>query len=304
MQAYSAKTSVVLVSIKNAYRDYCLVTKPGLVSFVVFSVYINYSFAVKSFALENILWPLLLGTYLAGSGAHVLNQYLEAKTDALMPRTSFRPFARGSLPRGWGLALGIAMAGSGVLLHGIFFPPLTAWITFATLALYLFAYTPLKKLTVWNTWVGAIPGALPSLTGFSATWHDLPLEAWILPLMIFFWQIPHFLALAFKYQKQYQAAGLLMFPSLDKSGKWVGILMLIHALMLVEVSAMLYFFDLVSWFSVIFCLFLGLGFLYSILGFIRKPDVKIAGKVFMASNFYLLFLYSWLLVEQYIQGYF
>ena len=95
---------------------------------------------------------------------------------------------------------------------------LTGNITLATILLYTLVYTPLKRLTSWNTWVGAVPGAMASLTGATAAWNDLRAENFIIPLIIFFWQIPHFLALSWKYREQYSSAGYLMLSSQDKKG--------------------------------------------------------------------------------------
>jgi len=288
---------------KGIYSDYCAVTKPGLVFFILLSVYVNYSFASFQAALEWVVVPMLFGSYFSASGAHILNQFFEVKSDRLMLRTASRPFCVGKWGKK-GVGFGIFLSLAGVLVHYFYVNPLTAGVTLATLLAYIFFYTPLKKITIWNTWVGAIAGALPALSGWSAKWNHLPTEAYILPLLIFFWQMPHFLALAYKYKEQYKKAGLRMFPEFDAGGKTVGLLMLVHGVGLLEISLLPYFFGIAGKVYFAYSFFLGVWLVWKIAKFYARPSEKLAGKVFMDTNFYLIFLYALILLEKQVHAFF
>ncbi|MEP7338843.1 MAG: heme o synthase, partial [Acidobacteriota bacterium] len=188
-----------------AYYD---LTKPRITFLVVLS-------ALAGFALGSpspINWLLFLhttlGIALLSSGISTLNQYLERDLDALMERTRIRPLPTGKLsPRG-ALAFGFAISLLAEIYLAWMVNPLTAAWGFVALASYLFLYTPLKTRTHWCTFIGAIPGALPPLLGWAAARNQVGIEAWVLFGILFFWQFPHFHAIATMYREDYGRAGI------------------------------------------------------------------------------------------------
>src|SRR5262245_15305229 len=167
------------------------------------------------------LWLMghtLLGTALVACGAAALNQLWERDYDARMRRTAGRPLPSGRLQPETVLIFGGACAAVGLIYLALLVNALTSLLGAATLGSYLFLYTPLKRVTWLNTAVGAVPGALPPLMGWTAARGELTGEGWALFAILFFWQIPHFLAIAWLYREEYERAGFVMLPSVDPEG--------------------------------------------------------------------------------------
>lgn len=167
----------------------------------------------------------LLGTALSAAGANALNQWFERGRDARMPRTSSRPMATGRLDPMIGLFAAATMALSGVVVLLITTGIVPAMVSLFTILLYILVYTPLKVVTPWSTHIGAIPGALPPVIGWAAAHPEDPAlsliapGAWVLFGIMFFWQLPHFLAIAWMYRDDYAAGGYKVLPVLDESGE-------------------------------------------------------------------------------------
>src|SRR5437867_196769 len=160
----------------------------------------------------------LIGTGLVAAGASALNQLLERDYDALMHRTEDRPLPSGRLQPDTVLVFGGLCSAAGLVYLVFAINLLTSLLGAITLCSYLFIYTPLKRVTPLNTAIGAIPGALPPLMGWTAARNELAGEGWALFAIVFFWQIPHFLAIAWLYREEYVKAGFVMLPSLDPDG--------------------------------------------------------------------------------------
>jgi protoheme IX farnesyltransferase len=178
----------------------------------------------------------ILGTGLVAAGASALNQVLERDTDALMRRTQSRPLPAGRLdtfPALW-FGVGISIVGAAYLALAV--NPLTAVIGTITLLLYVLAYTPLKRVSPLCTVVGAVPGALPPVMGWTAATGHLSGEAWVLFAILFLWQMPHFLAIAWMYCDDYRRAGQPMLPVIDADGRRTGRQIVLYGLGLVPVS--------------------------------------------------------------------
>lgn len=198
-------------------------TKPRLSFLSVVTALVGYLSAQP----ERHFWLLLhfvCGTALSAGGAAALNQWLERRTDALMRRTEDRPIPAGLVTPGQALVWGAALAIGGVaqLFFGV--NTLAALLAAATVGSYLFIYTPLKRRTRWATEVGAVSGALPPLIGWAAARETIDGLGWVLFAVLFFWQIPHFLAIAWTYRRDYAAADFPMLPVVDPAGgftaKW------------------------------------------------------------------------------------
>jgi protoheme IX farnesyltransferase len=161
---------------------------------------------------------LLMGTALSAGSAGTLNHYLESEHDARMVRTKQRPLPSGKLRPLAALSFGVFLGLAGLSVLLIFLNPLTAFLAGLTVALYIWVYTPLKRHSTLNTLVGAIPGALPPLAGWTAATNRLDVTALLLFLVFFFWQMPHFYALAWMYRDDYREGGFVMLPVVDAQG--------------------------------------------------------------------------------------
>ena len=178
----------------------------------------------------------LVGTGLVASGASCLNQVIEYRTDALMERTRMRPVAAGRLNRGAATGIGIALSILGTLSILAAANPLTAILGVLTLLLYAGVYTPLKRRTSLCTVIGAIPGAIPPMMGWTAATNTLSIEAWVLFGILFFWQMPHFLAIAWMYRDDYEKGLQPMLPVHDPNGSATARQMLLYSTGLLPVS--------------------------------------------------------------------
>jgi protoheme IX farnesyltransferase len=229
----------------------------------------------------------LLGTALLASGASALNQLLEREHDAKMQRTEDRPLPSGRLTAEIVLIIGGCCAAGGLICLALAVNPLTALLGAATLASYLFIYTPLKRVTTLNTAVGAVPGALPPLMGWTAARGHITPEGWSLFAILCFWQLPHFLAIAWMYRDEYARAGFVMLPSIDPTGERTGKQALSHTLGLLPISLAPFALHLVGPVYLIGAVLLGLGFITSALLFsLERTHVRAKG-LFYASILYL-----------------
>jgi protoheme IX farnesyltransferase len=212
-------------------------TKPRIVVMVLLTVAVGYFLGARRSADPSALLLTLTGTGLVAAGASVWNQLLERTRDARMRRTAGRPLPTGRVQVTEAAAFGTLTAILGVGMLALGPHPLAAGVAAATFILYAFVYTPLKPLTTLNTAVGAIPGALPPVIGWSAATGKLGLEAAALFLIVFLWQFPHFLAIAWLYRDDYRRGGFRMLPSADDAkGSMTGRQAAGHALALLPVG--------------------------------------------------------------------
>jgi protoheme IX farnesyltransferase len=198
--------------------DFAILTKARLSLMVVFTTAIGY---IVGAAGRPIGWGLLfavLGTSLAAASAGALNQWMEADVDLLMERTRNRPLPAGRMRPAQALWVGIGLGVMGVGELLLTVPRMAAWLALATIGVYLFLYTPLKRKSAWCTFVGAVSGAIPPVIGWSAAEPTGPWGGWVLFGILFLWQIPHFLAIAWMYRDEYRGAGFVMIKSDDEDG--------------------------------------------------------------------------------------
>ena len=213
------KTNVAaLPAHRTKASDYVALAKPRLNGLVVASALAGYAMAGGDTSdVVRVCWTLL-GTAFVAGGASALNQLLERDSDALMRRTRLRPLPDGRLQPAEALVFGSATAAVGLAILAAGVNVLSALVAFATLASYAVVYTPLKRRTSLATIVGAIPGALPPVIGWAAGRGDLSQGAWVLFGILFLWQLPHFLAIAWIYREDYARAGLPMLPVIEPDG--------------------------------------------------------------------------------------
>jgi len=206
---------VQAASLTSRLGDYVELTKPNIVALILVTVAAGFYLGANGPLAIDVLAHALVGSALVAAGSNALNQILERRIDAQMRRTQSRPLPSGRLRTSASAAFAWGLGGAGVLYLVVFTNIIVAALAAATLASYVFLYTPLKRHTSLSTLVGAVPGALPILGGWAAARHDLALEAWALFGIVFLWQLPHFLALAWLYREDYARAGLRMLSVTD-----------------------------------------------------------------------------------------
>ena len=221
--------------------DYWALTKPEVNFLILITTFVGFYLASANEGQPlsfGRLFNTLLGTLLVASGTGTLNQYLERKFDAQMRRTARRPAAAGRLTPSAVLVFGIALAGAGAVYLTVTVNSLASVLAFITLLTYLFVYTPLKRETPFCVLVGAFPGAVPPLIGWAAAAGRLNIEAGILYAMLFLWQFPHFMAIAWMYREDYDRAGYLVLPKGNARVAFVIVETLLPLLALVAFSVM------------------------------------------------------------------
>jgi protoheme IX farnesyltransferase len=238
-----------------------------------------------------ISWGLMLntlfGTALLAGGASALNQWLEREHDAKMRRTQDRPLPSGRLTADAVLLIGGSCGVLGLVYLALTVNLLTAALGALTIGSYLFVYTPLKRITTLNTVIGAIPGALPPLMGWTAARGEISGGGWCLFAILCFWQLPHFLAIAWMYRDQYAQAGFVMLPVVDPTGERTGRQALSHTLGLLPVSLCPFLFKMAGPFYLAGALLLGIAFLWCAFQFSRQLTLPRARALFFASIIYL-----------------
>ncbi len=199
--------------------DLVSLTKPRVVVMVLVTTVVGYYVGLAGAPDYGRLIALVIGTLLAAGGTLALNQHWERDVDALMERTRTRPLPEGRLAPLEALLFGAGLTAAGLAVLALGVGWLATLVTAATFVLYLFVYTPLKLRTALCTIVGAIPGALPPVTGWAAARDDLALGAWVLFGILFLWQLPHTLAIGRLYQADYARAGVRLLPVIDAEGR-------------------------------------------------------------------------------------
>lgn len=284
---------------RSRFADYLELTKPRVALLVLFTVAAGAVLAGQSAIDVSVLVHTLIGTALVAAGASALNQLLERHSDALMQRTENRPLPGGRILPVEAFVFGLVLALAGLSYLAVLVrQPLTVIIAGFTLASYVLLYTPLKRITTLNTLVGAVPGALPPLIGWSALGGEIGPQAAVLFSILFLWQVPHFLAIAWIYREDYARAGLRMLSAADETGTMTGRHMAAYCLALVPVSLC---WELASPGTAIFvpaAIALGLAFLWTTLCFLRCRGMLQARRVLHLSLLYLPALLTLLLLEK------
>jgi len=234
-----------------------------------------------------LLGATLLGTALSAAGASALNQWLERDVDSLMPRTADRPLPARRMHPSDALIFGLLCSGSGIALLLLLVNLLTALLSFLTILIYAALYTPLKRVSELNTLLGAVPGALPPLLGWTAATGHTGLGGWILFLILWFWQMPHFLAIAWLYRDQYAAAGFRMLSTRDPEGWATAWQALIYAAAQLAVSLLPGLLGFATPWYFFAALALGAAMLFLAGDFVRRRDAGSARILFFASIIYL-----------------
>ena len=215
---------------------YLALTKPDVSFLVVLSTAAGFYLGARGPVELVRLAHTGFGTTLVAAGTSALNHYFERASDAKMRRTASRPLPSGQLQPAEALWFGVGLAAAGMLYLALSVGTLPSLLGLCACLFYLAAYTPLKKRTTFATLVGAFPGALPPLIGWAAARGSLALDAWILYAIMFLWQFPHFMAIAWMYREDYARAGIRMLPVVDRSGTATFRIILLTAVALVPAS--------------------------------------------------------------------
>jgi protoheme IX farnesyltransferase len=281
-----------------SWSDYLEITKPRITLLVVITAAVGYFMGSRGGISLFGLLHTMIGTGLVSAGAGILNQVVEREADARMHRTMRRAIPAGRISPETGLLMGTVMGLGGTVYFALFTNLTTALLAAVTLGTYVFVYTPLKKKTTLNTLIGAVPGALPPVGGWAAAGGALPREAWILFLIVFLWQVPHFLALAWLLREDYARGGFRMLTTVDPKGRSTGLHIGLSALALVPVSLAPTLFGMTG--SVYFFGALGLGLVYAGFGLwmARRPLAPRARWLFLISIVYLPALLATMMLDR------
>jgi heme o synthase len=279
-------------------KDYKALVKLNLSLMVMFSSLVGYYAAPNTgFDIVNLLW-LALGGMLVIGASNACNEVWEQNTDALMKRTATRPLPSGRMDNTEAVGFATLALFSGIGILWWKFNVLTAFLSLVSFVIYVLAYTPLKRISPINVLVGAIPGALPCLIGWTAATNQLSFGGYALFAIQFLWQFPHFWSIAWLAHDDYNKAGLKMLPSEDKSTNYTSIQCVFYTIAIVACSILPYLANVTSWKAPIIIGLAGLWFLYKAIGFYKTNEDASARKLMFASFIYLPIVYLAFLIDK------
>ncbi|MGI9035395.1 MAG: heme o synthase [Pyrinomonadaceae bacterium] len=281
-----------VVSVKEKLSAYSELTKPRIAFLLVLTAAAGfYLGSDKGFNLTLFI-NSMLGITLIAFGSATLNQYIERNIDGLMERTANRPLPTGKLSGREALIFGILLCVAAEIYLATAVNLLTALLGLIVIIGYVLIYTPLKTRTSASTAIGAFPGAMPPLMGFTAAADHFTIGAWVMFAMLFLWQFPHFLAIAWMYREQYAKAGILMLPVVEPAGKITVRQILIFTILLIPVSLAPFFLGIAGWIYLIGAIVLGVWFLYAGIQMARTKTIPQARKLLLVSVLYLPLIFA------------
>jgi protoheme IX farnesyltransferase len=287
MKATADMLGVASVAGKSCSAVLAELVKARLTTLVLLTTLVGFYLGWRGPMNFVLMFHVLAGTGLVASGAAALNQLLEREYDARMRRTMSRPLPSGRLQPVTVMIFGGFCSVAGLVYLAGWVNPLTSVIGAVTLVSYLFIYTPLKRVTWLNTPVGAIPGALPPLMGWTAARGEISGEGWALFAILAFWQMPHFFAIAWMYRDDYARAGFKMLPAVDPDGQRTGQQAVSHTLGLLLVSVFPYLYHLAGPVYLTGALLLGVFYLVCAIRFACQLTMPRARQLFLASILHL-----------------
>jgi protoheme IX farnesyltransferase len=267
--------------------DLMTLTKARLSLLVVITTFVGFCMASGPQLDWLLLFNAILGTTLAAAAAAVLNQFTESNVDRLMERTRHRPLPSGRMKPAAALALGLALTVVGVGYLWFTTNAMSAYLAAATVVIYLLFYTPLKRKTSFCTIVGAVSGAIPPVIGWTAARPSIDTGAWVLFGILFAWQMPHFLAIAWMYRDEYAQAGFVMLKRDDACGVITGLTSLAFTVALALVAVSAYYVGLNTWVYFVCAVLLNGAMLYFAVQFLLQRNRQSARQLFFASIVFL-----------------
>lgn len=283
---------------REKFDAYLELTKPRITFLIVLTSAAGFVLGAKGATDYLVMFDALLGIALLSSGIATLNQYMERTLDGLMRRTASRPLPSGKLTSAQALTFGVSLTVVALIFLAVFVNVLTAALGVAVVVGYLLCYTPLKTRTTLSTVVGAFPGAMPPLLGWSAASGALTFEAWVLFAIMFLWQFPHFLAIAWMYREDYARAGIVMLPVVEPEGRITGQQIVIWTLLLIPVSLFPYALGTAGKIYFYGALVLGLLFLASSIAAALSASRRNARRLLLASVIYIPLLLGLLVINR------
>jgi len=293
-------------TMRSRLADYAELCKPRIATMALVTVAVGFLLGAAPDLKIELLLHTLVGAGVVAAGGSALNHWLERRADAKMLRTSKRPLVSGRLIPAEALAFGITLSVVGVGYLLIALPSPAAAIAAAiTCILYVGVYTPLKRVTVWNTVIGAIPGALPPVIGWCGATGGMAAPGWALFGILFVWQLPHFFAIAWMHRSDYARGGMKMLPVVDNpDGRVTGIATAGTALLLVFTTAVPFFLDAAGWIYLIGALPMALWFLARCIRFANDRTDRAARTVLRGSLVYLLAVMTLFVADGIVPRYF
>ena len=240
----------------------------------------------------------MIGILLLAFGVATLNQWLERRTDVLMDRTATRPLPTGKVTPTEALVFGSLLCFSAEVYLYFLVNPLTALLGVSVIIGYVLLYTPLKTRTSASTAIGAIPGAMPPLMGWTSSANEVSIGAWALFAFLFLWQFPHFFAIASMYKEQYAKAGILMLPVVDPSGRITARQIVLFAIMTVPVSLAPFFLGFAGWIFLVAATIMGIWFLVESVRTARTKTPEMARRLLLVSVLYLPIIFAILVLDK------
>ena len=286
------------LSARDRAAAYIELTKPRITFLIVLTAAAGFALASPGHVDYRAMLTAMVGIALLSSGIATLNQYMEKDLDALMRRTANRPLPTGKLLSWEALAFGVGLTVLAEIYLVVLVNPLSAVLGLTVIAGYLFAYTPLKTRTSLSTFVGAFPGAVPPLIGWASARGTIGVEAWVLFAILFLWQFPHFLAIAWMYREDYARAGILMLPVVEPDGRVTGQQIVLYTVMLLPVSLLPTFLGTAGKIYFAGALVLGLLFLYFSLRAAFSKSRQAARQLLLASVIYLPLLFILMVLDR------
>jgi protoheme IX farnesyltransferase len=300
MSTLDVKT-ISIAAARGSFADYIELMKLRLSSLVLVTTAVGFCLGFTGpidLSFYIALSHVIFGTTLVAAGAMVLNQYIERDTDALMRRTMDRPIPAGRVSASDAMLFGIILAVVGLVYLFAIVNLIAGGLAFLTLTSYLFAYTPLKTRTPLCTIVGAIPGAIPPMLGYAASAGVMDRHAWTLFAILFIWQMPHFLAIAWLYREDYARGRQLMLPVVDPTGTSTARQVISFSLTLLPITLMPTVFGMAGMIYFAAAVLLGVVFLaFAFLTAVRRTESS-ARKLFLASVLYLPLLLALLVFDR------
>ncbi|MEP6570455.1 MAG: heme o synthase [Acidobacteriota bacterium] len=294
----SAVVRLERLSARERFAAYLELTKPRITFLIVLTAAAGFALASPGTVDYSGLVRAMVGIALLSSGIATINQYMERDLDALMRRTVNRPLPSGKLLPWEALAFGVGLTVLAEVYLAVLVNPLTALLGLTVIVGYLFAYTPLKTRTSLSTMVGAFPGAVPPLIGWAAARGSVGLEAWTLFAILFLWQFPHFLAIAWMYREDYSRAGILMLPVVEPDGRVTAQQIIIYTVLLLPVSLLPTALGTSGKIYLVGAIVLGLLFLYSSVRAAMSKSRQEARRLLLASVIYLPLLFILMVLDR------
>ena len=275
-------------------------TKVRIGFLVLTTTVIGFYLGAQGSFSSSLLFYTIVGTLFSSTGGSIINNVIEVESDKRMDRTKNRVLPTKKLSVNFALFLGLSSIVLGLSTLYFKVNPLTALLSMLTIALYLLVYTPLKRVSWINTSIGAIPGAIPPLGGWTAATNSLDLGGIALFLILFFWQHPHFYAIAFMYKEDYANAGLKMLPVVENGVKRTVLHIFLHALVLIPISTLPFFFGVSGRVYFVGAYLLSNIYMLCCLPFILEQSRENAVLIFKTSIYYFPLLFFLILADLFI----